>query len=282
MTIYYERIPSTDPRLGRHIRHDDRSRAYAFRAYGDPLVSVRHERHIPILDQGHLGSCTGNAGIGALGSGVYFSQHGTHYSLDEVGAVQLYSDATALDGYPGTYPPDDTGSDGLSIATALKANGEISAYLHAFSLSDALAALAERPVIVGIAWHQDMFNPAPDGQVRPTGDIAGGHEIVADELDVENSRIWFANSWGTSWGVAGRFWMTWEDFGTLLADQGDVTVFVPVPVPTPVPPTPPAPPVDPVDQTLADAVRDWAWARHVGANAKAAKAVRAWMAAKGL
>ena len=32
-------------------------------------------------------------------------------------AVALYSDATKVDAYPGTYPPDDTGSSGLAICT---------------------------------------------------------------------------------------------------------------------------------------------------------------------
>ena len=30
-------------------------------------------------------------------------------------AVKLYEDATVVDGYPGEYPPDDTGSSGLAI-----------------------------------------------------------------------------------------------------------------------------------------------------------------------
>jgi hypothetical protein len=71
-----------------------------------------------------------------------------------------------------------------------------------------------------------METPDPDGQLHPGGGIAGGHEVVVDELDVENQRIWILNSWGDGWGVAGRAWMPWAMFGDLLAQQGDVTVLV--------------------------------------------------------
>ena len=65
-----------------------------------------------------------------------------------------------------------------------------------------------------------------------------------DELDVENKRIWMCNSWNTSWGVEGRAYFTWDDFGALLAAQGDCTVFVPVSQPAPTPDPAPAPSAD--------------------------------------
>jgi len=61
--------------------------------------------------------------------------------LDEVQARILYGMATKLDGLPGEFPPDDTGSSGLGAAKAAKALGYISAYHHAFGLDHALAAL---------------------------------------------------------------------------------------------------------------------------------------------
>jgi hypothetical protein len=91
------------------------------------------------------------------------------------------------DDYPGQYPPDDTGCDGLTIAKVLTAAGEISGYQHTFSLDDALKALGVTPVITGVtSWYQDMFNPTADGRVHPTGGVAGGHEFVVDEIDAEH------------------------------------------------------------------------------------------------
>jgi hypothetical protein len=57
-------------RLGRHVRHDPRSRAYQVRPRAPLAKSVSWERQTPILDQGDLGSCTGNAACGVLGGPV--------------------------------------------------------------------------------------------------------------------------------------------------------------------------------------------------------------------
>lgn len=251
-------IPSTDPRLKRHINHDPESRRYAFIPQHRTLVSAVHTRHIPILDQGQLGSCTGNAGIGALSIDPLFAvtPKSTTYTLDERGAVKLYSDAEKIDGNAG-YPPVDYGSSGLSIAKALKNAGLISGYKHTFTLDDALLALVTNPILVGINWYDKMSHPDADGRVRPTGSLAGGHEIVAREIDALNQRVWFDNSWGPGWGKGGRFYLTFTDFGTLLSQQGDVVVLVPV--------TSPTPPIvvtkDPEDVKLAAAMRAWLTAK---------------------
>lgn len=250
-------IPETvvpGKRLGRHVRHDSRSLAYLVQA-ADPstLTSVRHERYIPVLDQGDLGSCTGNAAEGCVGTGpLYVALNGSAVQpwhtgagaadKDEQQAVQLYSAATQLDDYDGSYPPEDTGSDGLSVAKAAQKAGLISGYRHATSLEAALTALAAGPVITGVNWYDTFDEPDKRGMVTitPGARVRGGHEFVVDELDVEGKTVWFTNSWGTGWGIQGRAYMTWEVWGRLLDEQGDVTVFTPVTAPAPTP-TPPAP-----------------------------------------
>ena len=87
------------------------------------------------------------------------------YSMDENGAVKLYSDAETIDGN-GPYPPNDYGSSGLSIAKALKSAGLISSYQHTFTLNDALLALTTYPILVGINWYQEMFNPLQIGRAH--------------------------------------------------------------------------------------------------------------------
>lgn len=252
------------PRLGRNVRHDPRSWAYAVTAVDiGTLSSVRHQSQIPTLDQGNLGSCTGNAATKCLSYQPFWSEPavpqilGSDAIADEKYAVGVYSDATKLDPYPGAYPPTDTGSDGLSVATVLRSRGLISGYQHAFSLEALLTALAQQPVIVGTEWRQDMFHPAADGQQRITGSVAGGHEYCLDELDVERERIWMQNSWGDSWGVQGRAFFTWDDMRTLLQASGDCTVFAPVDSPPP-----PPPPPDPQTEFVA-AARTWLSFRHV-------------------
>jgi hypothetical protein len=266
MTDYVQVFENpSDPRLGRNIRHDPRSWAYAFGAADiSTLSSVRHRSQIPTLDQGKVGSCTGNAATKCLSYQPFWSEPEVQAVLggdgkkDEEYAVDVYSAATKLDPYPGEYPPSDTGSDGLSVATVLKSRGLISGYQHAFSFEALLTALAQQAVIVGTEWRQDMFDPAPDGEQRITGAVAGGHEYCLDELDVENQRVWMQNSWGDSWGVdGGRAFFTWADMRALLAASGDCTIFAPVGSP---PPSPPAP--DPKAEFVA-AARTWLSFPHV-------------------
>jgi hypothetical protein len=239
--IFDEQIVAGRRRLGRNLNHDPRSRAFAHRASGRVLVSVRHERLVDVFDQGDLGSCTGNAAVGALGT-VPLQAKGSPLltKLDEEYARGVYSDATKIDDYTGTWPDQDTGSDGLSVAKVLKARGLISGYTHAFSLADALDALQDGPVLTGVSWHTAMDSPSPSGLVQIDGAIRGGHEFVADYYDAETKQVGFTNSWGTSYGVQGRFFMTAVDWGRLLADDGDATILIPATVPAPVPdPTPP-------------------------------------------
>lgn len=288
MTVTYVELP-LHPRLGRHVRHDSRSRAYAIEHDPSvPIATVQHERHIPVLDQGQLGSCTGNAGVGCMGTGAFYATvPNPHYTWDEAGAVALYSRATNLDGAAGSYPPDDTGSDGLSIAKALKESGEISGYQWAFTPQTARQALMSGPVITGVVWYESMFTPDKSGRivVTPNSGVAGGHEFVVDGYQMlgnspsDQDRVWMTNSWGASWGLAGRAWLTFADWSYLLGQQGDVTQFVAITAPAPTP--------APVDERAAgDAL--WAatkhWAaneRHVGDNAKAAAAVRTFAASTG-
>lgn len=230
-TIYIEKILTTDPRLGRHIKHDSRSLNFPFNTAELSIVNKKHDRYIPILNQGSIGACTGFSGIGSISTAPFLNKDNTAYSRDYNGSIKLYSDATAIDEYNGTYPPTDTGSNGLSIAKVLKSAGLISRYDHTFTLNDALKAGGVYSFITGTRWYSDMFNPDADGRVRITGSLVGGHEYQLAEIDKDKGLIWFFNSWGDQWGLQGKFYLTWADYATLLAQQGDVTVLIPLEVP---------------------------------------------------
>ena len=248
----HRRIPEHPPtqpgagRLGRHVRHDPRSLSYQVTAksLGD-LKSVKHRRYVPVLDQGDTGSCTGNAALGAVGTGDLFTALAgnpgcpseTDADKDELEAVALYSAATKLDDVFGTYPPDDTGSSGLAVAKAAKAKGLISGYTHATSLEAALTALETRAVITGVSWYDSFDTPDDNGLIRIAkgASVRGGHEFVLDEIDVDNQLVWFTNSWSESWGVSGRACLPWGDFEQLLDEDGDVTAFTPITAPAPQP-----------------------------------------------
>lgn len=210
-------------RLGRHREHDARSRAFAVaEPVALPTVPVRWTRRAPIFDQGSIGSCTGNAMVGAVGTDSA-SRYG-NATLAEGDALALYELATRLDNIQGHYEPDDTGSSGLAAAKAAKKLGYITGYKHAFSLAAALHALASGPVIVGMDWLTGCDEPDGSGLVSYAGDVRGGHEIELLAHDPGAKTVTFANSWSASWGRAGYFDLSWSDFDRALRQGGDVTV----------------------------------------------------------
>lgn len=292
-------VEATPYPLGRIVQHDPRSRAFPVQVEGVALQSVWHARHVAPFDQGNLGSCTGNAAVGALATDPIFPTLpvDVQQMLNEDLAISVYSQATQLDEWPGEYPPDDTGSSGLAVAKALTQRGYISGYTHAFSLDDTLAALVAGPVIIGINWYNNFFYPDPSGLITISHNdyVSGGHEVVLDQINVEHSLVGGTNSWGSGWGHDGRFFMSFDLLGRLLSEDGDATVFVPITVPAPFPvpvpdpvPTPepvPAPPVvevDAADTALWSAVSDWAHRRHVQSDKRTADALRTWAHTKGL
>jgi hypothetical protein len=221
-------------RLGRHIWHDDRSKAYRA-PLASEVRSVRHQRHIPILDQGQLGSCTGNAMVGGLGCTPVWEpmrRFPTPPDLDQRLAVDIYGDATLLDGVPGAWPPEDTGSSGLAVCKAAKARGLIGGYQWAFGLEETLRAACLSPVLLGATWYSSFDCPSDDGEVwiHRAAFPRGGHEVLITEVDAARERVWIDNSWGPEWGVDGRAWMSWETLGLLLDDRGDAVVPTPLDV----------------------------------------------------
>lgn len=230
-------------RLGRSIEHDPRSLRFAAPVLPRSAIESRHwTRRAAVLDQGDLGSCTGNAAAGWVGTDNAARMGLVEYggrAVDETFAVDLYHRATTLDEFDGTYPPEDTGSSGLGAAKALEQVGLCAAYTHAFSLQALETALQTGPVLVGIPWYTSMFAPGADGvvPVDESSGLAGGHELCVDELDTVNGLVGFTNSWGVGWGSSGRGFFKLADMARLLAADGDCTV----PAATAVPPAPPAP-----------------------------------------
>lgn len=220
-------------RLGRHVEHDPRSRAFAIvmphAITIDDLRNVRHRRFGGPLDQGHLGSCTGNAVAGCVNTlPIHRSRE---HLLKEDDAVQIYSLATKLDEFEGVYPPTDSGSSGLAAAKAAQNMGLISGYQHAFSLEQALVALMEKPIITGVNWYEGFDNPDHHGHVEIAGQVRGGHEfeILGFEKNgtIEDSYVEAENSWGSGWGLHGRFRFKVSTWKQLLAEDGDATVLIP-------------------------------------------------------
>lgn len=260
------------------MHHDSRSWGFEFDTTELSIQSVEWKRELLILDQGNVGSCTADAAIGLLGTAPLVSDKlmsliGQKYgSFDQNCAYKLYSDEEDLDG-DGPYPPNDNGSSGLTSAKALRNAGIITGWSQTFSLEDAMKALTVTPFITGTVWYNSMFRPDADGLVTvdTSSGIAGGHEYEVVGFDAVKGLVKFANSWGNSWGRDGYFYLSVTDYGTLLYNNGDVTIFSLELAPQPVDP----------DAKLAVVAKEWVSHPHVGSNNVMAKALKVWLKTSG-
>jgi hypothetical protein len=243
------RIHSDDPRLKRHINHDARSALYAKDVTGLAVESVEWKCHLmQTLDQGLIGSCTAQSADEVLASDPFLATLPLPVVQQVISGTQdwplaFYHDETVADSYPGTYPPDDTGSDGLTAAKVAVKRRLASGYQHTFTAEAALRGLSTGPALWGTNWMTGMDDvDEATGQVTYTGTVRGGHELSLYKVEAAAERLWFRNHWG-AWGYqqTGVAWISFEDFAKSLADQGDVTWLVPLsspaPGPTPVPQT---------------------------------------------
>ena len=185
-----------------------------------------------MLDQGSVGACTGFAAAHAVNTEPYRKKFRGIKTLRADNAYDIYSLATTLDRWRGSWPPTDTGSSGLAVAKALHQLGYIRSYRWAFGFEHGLAAILKTPLLQGTYWYSGMMRPDRDGRVRPTGSVAGGHEYLWIGIDYKKSRYywqnksWFLNSWSRNWGDRGYFYMTWDDHKKLLDKQGDLISLV--------------------------------------------------------
>lgn len=241
--------------LGRVVQHDPRSLAFAHGVLPKSAIGpVAWTRRAPVFDQGSLGSCTGMAATGLLGTDskarvglraatILDYQVSAQSVLQravalvvpkDVGRVtvtvqeelaeRVYGLATSLDQFDGTWPPDDTGSSGIGAAKALQKLDLATGYTHAFSPDALKSALMTGPVMVGTIWLGSMFETDDDHFIvvdRTSGE-AGGHEWIVHQYDPGRYRM--TNSWGTGWGEDGMAWIKEDDLHWLLSRDGDVTV----------------------------------------------------------
>lgn len=207
------------------VNHDDRSRN--FRAVelirGDTALTSKTWRRGGPYDQGQTPECVPNTGKGLLNS-QNLSHSVPYRKRIKYDTHQFYIGAKENDEWAGE---DYDGTSGLGLCRYLLSIGLIKSYHWTFGLDEALATLSHiGPLGIGIMWTEDMFEPDGDYYIHPTGAVAGGHEVEVNRIDVRNKYVEITNSWGREWGFHGTALMSWDDFGKVLANDGDSFVIM--------------------------------------------------------
>lgn len=234
-SIGVTRFDHSDPRLGRHVEHDDRSLAFAMlpKLARPKGIDRFWGSQVKPLNQGDVGSCTGNATAQWLNTDYAQGMNNLiSRKFDEDDALRIYSLATTLDTVPGSYPPSDTGSTGTAACKAARHLGFIGGYSWLFSFTSLQAAAEKTPVMCGTVWTEDMFKPV-NGLVKvgplSNSNIAGGHEYLMCGIDWTAEAFVFRNSWGDqdAWPgckPGGYFAIGFKDYRNLQEFQGDFKV----------------------------------------------------------
>ncbi|MFI5685915.1 hypothetical protein [Streptomyces sp. NPDC051636] len=246
------------PLCGRHLVLDRRSLNHTTPEI-DPakLRPVEWMPKVPILDQSNLdaqgidvaqllpgapaakelGSCTGNGATYALSAVLdsgRLEEIGLHTSdsvAAEEFAIRWYSGGTQEDQWRDVeYPVTDCGSSGLGVSRYGKARGWFDNYRTATSALGVLSALQTGPVILGLPWHRQFFEPDHNGFIDSAGwersPLDGGHEVCGavletlrltsgGDVDLDRTVLALPNSWSPSWGIDGWFRMRLSTYQTL-------------------------------------------------------------------
>jgi len=196
-------------------RFDERSRGYAIsnsNAMRKPKRSYTW-RCVPRLDQGQEGACVG------FGWAHELAARPVEVPVTATTAQLLYSSAKQMDEWDGeSYE----GTSVLAGAKATKALGHITEYRWAFTLEEVLRALSwDGPIVIGVNWYEGMEEPDARGFIKPTGETVGGHCTLLNGINILTNTVRLHNSWGPSWGKNGEAFLTFEDLGKLLDNDGE-------------------------------------------------------------
>jgi hypothetical protein len=221
-----------EARLDWISRHDPRSREYPIRAALPDRVRRRRRMWFvpkPVIDQGSEGACVGFGWTNELRA------RPVQVSLPdpERFAIALYRQAQRVDEWPGEQY---SGTSVLAGAKVCQSLGYIGAYRWAFGIDDVIDSLvAAGPVVLGIPWHESMYQTRPSGLIEVTGEPIGGHCILATGYDPKRrflkegftttfEAVRLRNSWGPTYGVDGDGWITVTDLAALLAGHGEACI----------------------------------------------------------
>lgn len=228
MSIKLKHGTTEDIRLDRLVQFDERSRLF-------PIKSILEHKKLRSytwrcnqqFDQGKQGACVSYAMAHELAA-----RPAEVVGMNDKWMVQnVYWEAQKIDPWEGgAYPGSNPFYEGTSVLAGVKILHQkkfFKEYRWAFGLNDVLLGLGYNgPAVLGLNWYEGMFNTNNDGYIKPSGELAGGHAIMARSVDLKNNRVMLRNSWGSGWGINGDCFISFDDLDTLLHQQGEAVFFV--------------------------------------------------------
>lgn len=173
-------------------------------------------------DQGDTSMCTAFALTHAMADGPV-----THRGQNPLADPRAtYAEIQSIDKAEGRDYGPDGGATSLAMAKCAMRRGWIGEYRWGYSLADFLAGIKVGPVLLGVNWYSGMDWPDKKrGVIRANGFVRGGHEIVANGVDLDDGLVRLKNSWGRQYGRGGHAYLPFEDLERLIAEDGDVLLF---------------------------------------------------------
>lgn len=216
---------------------------------GIPSAASIASKYPPALEQGNTMSCSSNATANAL---RYLLRVGGHPDVPQSRLFIYWNARTKLENNPGNSDP------GLQIRSAMKSVANFNSVSEATwpfdpvpervfiepsaaayeeaktpdsfsyesvpqneqSIKSAIAA--GRPVVLGIELRQSFYSVGSNGIATPmTGGVVGWHAVTIVGYDDSTRMFELQNSWGTSWGKNGFFYLSY-DFVTNPSTASDL------------------------------------------------------------
>jgi hypothetical protein len=203
--------------LDRRVSFDERSRGYDIRT----LLTTDQPRSYtwscaPAFDQRNEGACVGH------GWAHEAAARPVVLPATQADAFALYREAQRLDIWEGE---DYDGTSVLAGAKAMQARGWLNTYRWAFNRDDALTAISRHgPAVIGVWWWTGMMEPDSQGRIYPTGQREGGHCVLVRGVNVKARTVRIRQSWGNIGPLGPDVLLDWDDFGTVLADEGECAI----------------------------------------------------------
>lgn len=209
--------------LGRIHAHDERDKLFLVRELLPADIKITHKAWNA---SGYWGNqlntpmCVGFSLCHWLEDGPI-----THGGIPPIIAPEkIYRGAQDNDEWKGH---DYEGTSVRGGAKWLQTEGYIKEYRWAFTKEDFVDTLLTMgPVVFGINWYEAMFEPDSKGFIKIGGDIAGGHAIKADAVNVSKQWVRLKQSWGRDWGKNGFCYISFDDIERLLSEQGECMIAI--------------------------------------------------------